>query len=86
MSSDVMTADRWHRVATRHIKLKAAIASKAVGLQAALEKVTRSNDLEGLVSLIARCNRNVKRLQRMDKIMARHARRYLINVKIRNRP
>ena len=74
MSTDVMTADRWHRVAARHVKLKAAMGAKA----------TATNDLSGLVSVIARCNHNARRLQQIDKVMARHARRYLINVKIQN--
>jgi DNA-binding protein YbaB len=84
MSTDVMTADRWHRVAARHVKLKAAIGAKAAALQADLEKATATNDLSGLVSVIARCNHNVRRLQQIDRVMARHARRYLINVKIQN--
>jgi hypothetical protein len=84
MSTDVMTADRWHRVAARHVKLKAAIRAKAADLQADLEKATATNDLIGLVSVIARSNHNVRRLRQMDKVMARHARRYLINVKIQN--
>ena len=79
-----MTADRWHRVAARHVKLKAAIGAKAAALQTDLEKATATNDLKGLVSVIARCNHNVRRLQQIDKVIARHARRYLINVKIQH--
>jgi hypothetical protein len=84
MSTDVMTADRWHRVAARHVRLKATIAAKAAALQADLEKTTATNDLSGLVSVVARCNHNARRLQQIDRVMARHARRYLINVKIQN--
>ena len=84
MSTDVMTADRWHRVAARHVKLKAAMGAKAAALQADLEKATATNNLTGLVSVIARCNHNARRLQQIDKGMARHSRRYLINVKIQN--
>ena len=79
-----MTADRWHRVAARHVRLKAVIGAKAAALQADLVKATATNDLKGLVSVIARCNHNVRRLQQIDRVMARHARRYLINVKIQN--
>ena len=79
-----MTADRWHRVAARHVRLKATIAAKAAALRADLERATATNDLKGLVSVIARCNHNARRLHQIDKIMARHARRYLINVKIQH--
>ena len=79
-----MTADRWHRVAARHVKLRTAIGAKTAALQADLEKATAANDLIGLVSVIARCNHNVRRKQQIDRVMARHARRYLINVKIQN--
>jgi hypothetical protein len=85
MSSDVMTADRWHRAATRHVRLKAAIRTKAAILQAALEEAAATNDLKSLVAVIARCNRNARRQQQIDKVIARHERRYLINVKNRNR-
>jgi hypothetical protein len=85
MSTDVMTADRWHRVAARHVKLKTALSAKAAALQADLERAAAVNDLQGLVSVIARCNHNVKRLQQIDKVMARHMRRYRINVKIQKR-
>ena len=79
-----MTADRWHRVAARHVRLKTALVAKAAALQADLKKATATNDLQGMVSVIARCNHNVKRLQQIDKVMARHSRRYRINVKIQN--
>lgn len=79
-----MTADRWHRVAARHVRLKAALGAKAAALQADLVKATATKDLKGLASIIARCNHNVRRLQQIDKAMARHARRYLINVRIQN--
>jgi hypothetical protein len=80
-----MTADRWHRGATRHIKLKASIETRAAALQSALEKATSANDLKALASVIARCNHIAKRKQQIHKVMARHARRYLINVKNQNR-
>jgi hypothetical protein len=85
MSTDVMTADRWHRVAARHVRLKAFIGAKAAALQAELERATETNDLVKLVSVIARCNSNARRQQQLHRVMARHARRYLINVKNRNR-
>jgi DNA-binding protein YbaB len=85
MSTDVMTADRWHRVAARHVKLKTALGAKAAALQTDLEKAATANDLKGLVAVIARCNHNVKRLQQIEKVIARHMRRYLINVKIQKR-
>lgn len=79
-----MTAERWHRVATRHMKLKAALGARAAALQADLEKAAAANDLKGLASVVARCNHNVRRLHQMDRVMARHARRYRVNVKIQN--
>ncbi len=60
------------------------MGARAAAIQADLEKATATNDLKALVSVIARCNHNVRRLQQLDKAMARHARRYLINVKIQN--
>ena len=80
-----MTADRWHRVAARHVRLKASIRTKAAALQSDLEKATGANDLKALVSVIARCNLIARRQQQIDKVIARHARRYVINVKNRSR-
>jgi CTP synthase (UTP-ammonia lyase) len=84
MSTDIMTAERWHRVAARHMRLKAAMTAKAVALQADLQKAAATHDLKGLASVVARCNHNVRRLHQMDRVMARHARRYRVNVKIQN--
>jgi hypothetical protein len=85
MSTDVMSAERWHRVAARHMRLKALMTTKSTALQADLQKAAASQDLKELASVIARCNHNVRRLHQMDRVMARHARRYRVNAKIQHK-